>query len=126
MLESLPFILLIGTLLGFLSGMGVGGGSLLILWLTSVMGILPEKARLLNLLFFLPAAAIATLFRRKQKNLPLRKLLPGIGGGCIAAGVFSVFSKYAEPELLDKIFGILFLITGVRELFSKRKKDSTQ
>ena len=39
MLESLPVTLIIGTLLGFLSGLGVGGGSLLILWLTVILQI---------------------------------------------------------------------------------------
>ena len=34
MLESLPFVLFISSALGFLAGLGVGGGSLLILWLT--------------------------------------------------------------------------------------------
>ena len=37
MLESLPVALIVGTLLGFLTGLGVGGGSLLILWLTLVL-----------------------------------------------------------------------------------------
>ena len=77
MLESLPLRLLLGTVMGLLSGLGVGGGSLLILWLTMVLHTEPEKARLLNLLFFLPAALIASLFRWKQVGLPLKKLLPG-------------------------------------------------
>ena len=37
MLESLPVAVIIGTVLGFLSGLGIGGGSLLILWLTAVL-----------------------------------------------------------------------------------------
>ena len=37
LLESLPVALIVGTVLGFLTGLGVGGGSLLILWLTLVL-----------------------------------------------------------------------------------------
>ena len=46
----------ISTLLGFLTGLGIGGGSLLILWLTQVQGIDQSTARLINLIFFLPGA----------------------------------------------------------------------
>ena len=39
MLESLPVIIIVGTVLGFLSGLGIGGGSLLIIWLTAGLPI---------------------------------------------------------------------------------------
>ena len=45
MLESIPVMLIVGTVLGFLSGLGIGGGSLLILWLTMVLGSDPITAR---------------------------------------------------------------------------------
>ena len=44
----------IGAALGFLSGLGVGGGSLLLLWLTIVTGMEQSEARLINMMFFLP------------------------------------------------------------------------
>ena len=66
MLGSLPFSLLVGAVLGFLSALGIGGGSLLILWLTLVLGWEPDRARQVNLLFFLPSALVSTWLRRKQ------------------------------------------------------------
>ena len=51
---------------GFLSGLGVGGGSLLMLWLTTVIHMDYAVAKTVNLLFFLPTALIATLFHKKQ------------------------------------------------------------
>lgn len=122
MLDSYPMILLLGAILGFLSGLGVGGGSLLILWLTLVVGMAPEKARLLNLLFFIPSAVIASFFRWRQANLKLKTILPGILGGCISAAAFSVLSKHIDRNLLQKIFGILFIVTGLRELMYRPKK----
>ena len=83
-LESVPVTLIIGTILGFLSGLGVGGGSLLILWLTLVEGYSAPAARGINLLFFLPSAAISIIFRWKQGSIPLQKILPAIVAGCIA------------------------------------------
>ena len=77
MLESLPVALIVGTVLGFLTGLGVGGGSLLILWLTLVLEMPQTAARGINLLFFLPSAMIACYLRWKQGAVTLRKVLPG-------------------------------------------------
>ena len=124
MLESFPFSLLVGALLGFLSGLGVGGGSLLILWLTLVLDMDPDTARGVNLLFFLPSACIACLLRWKQGALHFRPLLPAIQAGCAAAACFSFLSAELPMEILRKLFGGLLLVTGTRELlFLPRKKD---
>ena len=119
MLESLPVMILIGTVLGFLSGLGVGGGSLLMLWLTLVLQMEHTVARSINLLFFIPSALIASFFRWKQGSLDLKKVLPAIIAGCISAACFSLLSKQLDISLLKKLFGILLLLTGVRELFYK-------
>lgn len=124
MLESFPFVLLIGTALGFLAGLGVGGGSLLILWLTLVLGMEHPQARTLNLLFFLPCAIVSSIFRWKQGAFDLKKLLPAIIAGCIAAGVFSFISNIIDISLLKKLFGCLLLLTGIRELLYKPKRPN--
>ena len=112
MLEAI----LIGSLLGFLSGLGTGGGSVLLLWLTLVKGISQEYARIINLMFFLPSALIACLFRWKQGNLALKKILPAIVAGSVFAGLFAYFAGNWDTQLLRKAFGILLLYTGIREL----------
>lgn len=112
----------VAVILGFLAGLGVGGGSLLMLWLTLVVGMEYPEARTINLLFFLPSAFIATLFRRKQGTVDLRKILPAIIGGCITATVFSFIGKQMDTALLKKFFGGLLLFTGLRELFYLPRK----
>lgn len=106
-----------GTVLGFLAGLGVGGGSLLILWLTLAVSMPYDQAKIVNLLFFIPAALITSLFRKKQGKLPLEKLWPGIVAGCLAALGASLLTKYLNLELLQKLFGALLLLTGIKELF---------
>ena len=125
MLESFPFILVIGTVLGFLSGIGIGGGSLLILWLTMVLGIEQETARSINLLFFIPSALIACLFRWKQGTLNIHHVLPAAIAGCIAAGIFSWVGMVLDTTVLRKLFGGLLILTGLRELFyhTKEKRE---
>ena len=114
--------LLIATVLGFLAGIGVGGGSLLILWLTMVVDMPYPQARILNLLFFLPAAVIACLFKKKQGELPLKKVLPAVISGVVAAGVFSLLGTFLDIQVLQKLFGALLLLTGVRELLYRPRK----
>ena len=121
MLESLPVVLIVGTVLGFLSGLGIGGGSLLILWLTMVLNMDPITARGINLLFFLPSALIACLFRLKQGTLKIRPVIPAVIAGCLAAGIFSFVSTILDVEILKKGFGIVLIAAGVRELFYKGK-----
>ena len=76
---------LVGAVVGFLSGLGVGGGSLLLLWLTLVMGVDQPTARGMNLLFFLPCALVATAFRWKQSRPDWRLALPAIAAGLLGA-----------------------------------------
>ena len=124
MLNSFPVTVIAGAALGFLSGLGIGGGSLLVLWLTLVLDTPQETARTINLLFFLPSAIIASLFRWQQGNLPLKKIWPAIITGCLSAALFSYLGSLWDVSLIKKLFGGLLLITGIRELFYKEKPQT--
>lgn len=125
MLNSFPVSLAVGTVLGFLSGLGVGGGSLLILWLTMILGMDQTSARTVNLMFFFPAAAISVYYRRKQGILDLKKMLPAILAGCIGALLSSLLEGRLSTALLKKGFGLLLIATGVRELLYKPKNQAS-
>ena len=60
--------LFMGIVFGFLAGLGVGGGTLLILWLTMVIGMDHATARAINLMFFLVAAGSVTIIRWRKGN----------------------------------------------------------
>lgn len=122
MVASFFLSILIGTLLGFLAGLGIGGGSLLMLWLTAVISLDYLTARCINLLFFLPCACISTLLRCKSGKLNFKQLFPSILCGCIAAAGGSFFSYRMDLSLIKKIFGGLLILTGLREVLYKPKK----
>lgn len=122
MLASLPVSLIVGSILGFLAGLGVGGGSLLMLWLTMVLGIDAAAAREINLLFFIPSAAVSCLLRWKQGSVPWKKLTGAILFGSATAGLFSGLSAVLDTSLLKKGFGILLIFTGLRELLGNVRK----
>ena len=123
MLISVLFSIVVGTVLGVLAGLGIGGGSLLILWLSMVLGMDANSARQINLLFFLPCAITASCFRWKQGDISLPRILPGILAGCCASALLSWFRGYMNLDIIKKLFGGLLILTGIRELHYKPQKQ---
>ena len=122
MVNHIAIQLLVGSIFGILSGLGVGGGSLLLLWLTLIAGVEQEQARLINLMFFLPCAVISSFFRWHQGTLkPSEALIPvaaGLAGALLGAKV----SLLLDVRQAKKIFGWFFILCGLRELFYRPKK----
>ena len=114
--------IMMGTVLGFLTGLGVGGGSLLILWLTLGLGMEQETAAAVNLLFFLPSAVVSGCFRWHQGALDLKRLAVPMAAGAASAWIFTRVGAAMDPEPLKRLFGLLLLATGLRELFYTGKK----
>ena len=104
------------TALGILTGMGIGGGSLLLLYLTLVLSMDFPTARSISLLFFFPASLLTCFLRRKE--IPWKTLLPAIVSGSLTAALFSLLSARLDASLLRIPLGLLFLIIGIRELCS--------
>ena len=121
MLDHLWVALPVSVVLGFLSGLGTGGGSLLILWLTFGLGMAQGTARTINLMFFIPAALVACLYRWRQGSFDPKKIIPAIIGGCLAAWFFSRLGADMDLAVLKKLFGALLIYTGIRELLYRQK-----
>ena len=113
--------ILVGAALGFLSGLGIGGGSLLMLWLTVVLGQDHAMARSINLLFFLPTAASALVCHWKSGCLDrptVRAALPfALGAALVGAWIASA----VDTGLLRKPFGIYLLLSGAGLLLPRKK-----
>lgn len=108
--------ILMAVLLGTLAGLGVGGGSILLLWLTLVEKIPIEQARIYNLLFFLPTASIVGFHAVKSSRIRVKEILPAVIGGCIAAVLCSKLQTFLPIKILKRLFGIILLFTGIREI----------
>ena len=122
MLNSSVIAIFVGILLGYLAGLGIGGGSLLILYLTLVLKMDTPSARAINLMFFITAAGSVSLFRWKKGTLDIKTILPAVISGCLTAALFSFLSNVIDRTLARKLFGGLLLITGLRELFYRPRK----
>lgn len=118
------FSLLTGLITGVLSGFGIGGGTLLILWLTFVSGMNQFQAGGINLLYFV-ACALPALYGHVKNNLVEKQavLWTSVAGvpACILA---ALLASITDVTLLRRIFGVFLLIIGFRELFSGKSKSS--
>lgn len=116
----------IAAVIGFLSGCGLGGGNLLILWLTMFMHCEYGDARLINLIAFVASSGAATLFRIWKKRVSVSFLLPAIIGGCLGALLSSWFSSVIRDDLLRKCYGVLLIAAAGYDLIRNNKQQKTE
>lgn len=112
---------LAGVVCGVLSGMGVGGGTLLMVWMTAVVGIEQQAAQGINLLYFLPTALCALIFHIKNRLVCWKVVIPAAIAGCIVAAGTAWLATAIDTALLRKLFGVFLLIVGVSEVCYKKR-----
>lgn len=115
--------LIIGTLTGIISGFGIGGGSLLVLYLTAFAGVAQYTAGGINLLYFIGCAPAALIGHIRQKTIEWRAVLWCGLAGTVAAVPTSLLASGIDTDLLRRLFGVLLLYIGVKELRVKKKTD---
>ncbi len=116
---------LVGLLTGILSGFGIGGGSLLLLYLTLFAGVSQYQAGGINLLYFIACAPTA-LFSHVKNGLVEDKAVKW----CVAAGVLtSAVAAFAAARMdidwLRRAFGVFLLYIGTKELLAKREQSDS-
>ena len=108
-----------GCVTGILSGFGVGGGSLLLIYMTAFAGVPQTQAQGINLLYFLPAAGTALPAHVKNGFIQKDALLPAVTAGLAGTALAAWAATALDVELLRKCFGVFLLLVGTRELFQK-------
>jgi len=102
-----------------LSALGMGGGGILLIYLTVYLGFDQLRAQGINLIFFIPVAAAALTMHIKNRLVRWKIVWP-----CILLGLPGVFlgerlAMLIGPGILQKIFGGSLILIGAKELFSK-------
>ena len=111
-----------GAATGVLSGFGVGGGTLLLVYLTAVAGADQHLAQGINLVYFLPAGLLALPAHFKNGFVEKKALLPAIGAGMVCAALGAWAATGMEVGLLRKCFGGFLILVGLKELFGRVDK----
>ena len=109
-------------LIAALSGLGVGSGGLLVIFLASHLNFAPTEARLSNLLFFILSSTGAFLIHSRRGKIKYKIVvfasLIGILGTLLGTWIGGFFTD----TTLKFLFGIMLVISGFYGVFGKNFK----
>ncbi len=110
-------LILTGIISGIISGMGIGGGTVLIPALTIFFNMEQKTAQSINLIYFIPTAIMALTSHIKNKRIEKQNLFKLIVFGIMGAAIGSVGASCVSSPLLRKCFGGFLCIMGGLEIF---------
>ena len=116
--------LLAGGVTGLLSAFGLGGGTLLLLWLTLFAGLPQQTAQAINLIYFLPVALASLPAHFRNGFLQKRPVCWAAGAGALTAAAAAFLATGLDTELLRKCFGGYLLTMGLVELLGRGRKGN--
>ena len=111
----------VGLLTGILSGFGIGGGSLLLLYLTLFEGAGQYQAGGINLLYFLSCAPAALISHRKNGLIEREAFKCCVPAGVVTSVLSALLAARVDTDLLRRAFGVVLLYIGVKETFLRKK-----
>ena len=117
---------LAGVLSGVIGAMGMGGGGVLIIYLSLFTDTAQSQAQGINLLFFLPVALVSVI-RNSHKNLIEWKIavplaLLGIFGTVLGSFLCGRF----DNTILAKMFGVTEVTEPSFQYESKQGEEETK
>ena len=108
---------------GFLGAMGFGGGGILIIYLTQILNYGQLKSQGINLIFFIPSAVVAMIIHIKNRLIKFRQILPFILAALPGVALGLYLTTVISSKILADIFGVLLILMGIKEFFSKKDKQ---
>ena len=121
-----------GLISGICTGLGLGGGSVLILILTLFLSIDQRIAQATNIICFIPSSIIAIITNIKNKNINFKLAFKILFFGIIGSSIGSIISSNLNINILKKVFAVFLIIIGFNEFLSfikmyiKDKKGDTK
>lgn len=110
---------LAGVATGILSGFGVGGGTLLMIYMTAFRGIGQTTAQGINLIYFLPTSAASLYSHIKNGFVDKKTVIPAAICGTVVTVFAALLATSLDVGLVKKCFGGFLIIVGIGELFRK-------
>ena len=110
--------------IALLSGLGIGGGGLFVVFLNLFTDLPQLAAQGINLLFFIFSSGSAVCVHiTRRKILTLTVLVMALFGILGAVGGM-ILARYASESLLRKVFGGMLVVSGILTLqkLSVKKK----
>ena len=117
------WFIFLGVVCGVITGMGIGGGTLLIPALTMLFGVSQLSAQSINLMYYIPTGAVALIIHIKNKNIKREGLWALVLFGVAFSAAAALIAAKIEENILRRIFGGFLLLMGLNELRGKVEDD---
>ena len=111
-----------GFFAGIIGAMGMGGGGILLIFLTVFESVEQKKAQGINLLFFLPIALTAILIYSGKGKIRWKAVLPMAALGLAGSAAGVLLANSIGDTGLSKAFAIFLIILGIQQLFAKTER----
>ena len=112
---------IIGVVAGVVGGLGMGGGTVLILLLSMCNNIEQHIAQGTNVVFFIPTAIAAIVIFIKNRNIKFKVGIPILLWGMAGTVIGAVISSNMDVYLLRKCFGVFLIIIAIYQTYSVYK-----
>lgn len=130
----LKIIILIACTLvgGVIGGMGMGGGTLTIPLLTIFCSLTQHEAQAINLVAFIPMAAITLIIHTRNKLVEYKKVLPVALPALATSVACSFFALKVKGKTLAFLYGVFLVLLSIYQLTTviitevKKKKTKKQ
>lgn len=119
-------LFIIGLLMGILSGLAIGGGTLLVPALIYLVGTEQHIAQGVSLAAFIPTAIVAVFTHYRQGNVKIRLAGYLAIGSLVGAVLGSLLASNLNAEILKRIFGLFLIGMGIYEYTCKSKLEKLQ
>lgn len=116
--------ILAGLFSGVVSGMGIGGGAILIPVLTILLGVNQHTAQCANLYYFIPTAIAALVIHIKNKSVDFKVVWPIVCFGLLGAAGGSLIAVYVSTASLKKLFAVFLFVMGMQQFFGGKKQKN--
>lgn len=113
---------LVAFLIATLSGLGIGSGGLLVIYLTLVEGADQLIAQGINLLFFLFSSGASLVLHFKKRHLFGSVILIMSLAGLVGSAAGSLLATSLPSHILRRLFGGMLTLSGLAVLYKSRKK----
>lgn len=113
-------VLAVGFFSGIISGMGIGGGTILIPALLLLTDVNQHQAQGVNLIYFIPTALTALAAHQKAGNISWKTAKPLALLGLAGAAAGALLAVSLKAELLRRVFGGFLMLMGLSEIFKRK------
>ena len=120
------FTAIVSFLIAALTGMGVGGGGLFVVFLNIFTDTPQLTAQGINLLFFLFSSGSAVCIHLSKRIIYTSAVITMIIFGLFGAVSGSLLSSIVPQTLLRKIFGAMLVSSGILSLQQKSSSTSRE